>query len=55
MVEAVGLKKLQLYFKKYNYREYVKFGIISWKTDILSITASSKFKAKNSFARMWHM
>ena len=25
-VEAVGLKKIQLYFKKYDFCEYVKFG-----------------------------
>ena len=28
----------QLYFKNYDFCEYVKFGAISWKFDILSIT-----------------
>ena len=32
-------RKLLLYFKKYDFCEYVKFGAISWKFDILSITA----------------
>ena len=32
-------KKLQLFFKNYDLCEYVKFGAISWKVDILSITA----------------
>ena len=36
--EAVGLK-VQLYFKYYAFCEYVNFGVISWKFDILSITA----------------
>ena len=38
-VEAVGLKKASSYFSNYNVCEYVKFGAISWKIDILSITA----------------
>ena len=33
--------------------ENVKFGAISWKFDILSITASLKLKFKNSFAHVW--
>ena len=33
-------------FKKFNFREYVKFGVISRKIDILSITVSLKFKSK---------
>ena len=37
--EAVGLKKLQIYFKNYDLCEYVEFGAISLKFDILSITA----------------
>ena len=37
--EAVGLKSFQLCFENYNFCEYVKFGAISWKFDILSITA----------------
>ena len=32
-------KKLEIYFKNYDFCEYVKFGAISWKFDILSITA----------------
>ena len=31
-------KKFQLYFKNYDCHEYVTFGAISWKFDILSIT-----------------
>ena len=37
--EAVGLFFFQLYFKNYDFCEYVKFGAILWKIDILSITA----------------
>ena len=37
--EAVGLKKLQKYLKNNDLCEYVEFGAISWKFDILSITA----------------
>ena len=37
--EAVGLKKFQLYLKNNNFCEYVKFGAISLKIDILLITA----------------
>ena len=37
--EAVGLKSLQKYLKNYDICENVKFGGISWKFDILSITA----------------
>ena len=32
-------KKLQIYLKNYDLCEYVEFGAISWKFDILSITA----------------
>ena len=54
-VEAVGLKKVQLYFSNNNFDEYVKFGAISLKMDTLSITASLKFESENHFAYMWHM
>ena len=37
--EAVGLTNLQIYLKNYDSCENVKFGAISWKFDILSITA----------------
>ena len=37
--EALGLKKLQIYLKNYDFCENVKFGAISYKFDILSITA----------------
>ena len=40
-VEAVGLKKFQLYFKNYNICEFGKLGAISWKTDILPINDSN--------------
>ena len=33
------VKKLQIYFKNYDLCENVRFGAISWKFDILSITA----------------
>ena len=36
--EAVGLKS-DIYLKIYDLCEYVEFGAISWKFDILSITA----------------
>ena len=32
-------KKSQIYLKNYELCEYVEFGAISWKFDILSITA----------------
>ena len=32
-------KKLQIYLKNFDWCEYVEFGAISWKFDILSITA----------------
>ena len=37
--EAVGLKSCKKYLKNYDICENVKFGAISWKFDILSITA----------------
>ena len=36
--EDVGLKKVRII------RKYVKFGAISWKLDILSVTARLKFE-----------
>ena len=33
----------------------MKFGAISWKFDILSITVQLKFEFKNYFAHMWHI
>ena len=45
----------QLYFKNYDFSEYVKFGAISWKFDILLITASWKFESKDSFAHVTHI
>ena len=43
--EAVCLKNvLILYFKNYEFCEYVKFGTISWTFDILSITALLKLE-----------
>ena len=38
-VESVGLKTSNYTLKDYDFCEYVKFGAISWKFDILSITA----------------
>ena len=37
--EAVGLKSYKYTWKNYDFCEIVKFGAISWKFDILSITA----------------
>ena len=42
MDEAVGLKYT---FKEYDFCEYVKFGAISLKFDILSIAASLKIES----------
>ena len=39
MEEAVGLKKIQLYLENNDFCEYVKFGTILLKIDILAITA----------------
>ena len=38
MEEVVGLKSYK-YTDKYDFCEYVKFGAISWKFGILSLTA----------------
>ena len=43
---------MQIYLKNYDTCENVKFGAISWKFDILSITAKLKLKFKNSFAHV---
>ena len=48
-------KNLQIYLKNYDLRENVEFGVISWKFDILSVTASLKFESKNSFAHVRHI
>ena len=48
--EAVGLTS-----SKYDFWEYGKFGAISLKNDILSITAQFRFESKSSFVHMWHM
>ena len=49
-VEAVGQYRSNYTFKNYDFCEYVKFGVILWKFDILSITTLN-FKSKNPFAR----
>ena len=42
-MKFIGMKQsskhLQIYLKNYDLCEYVEFGAISWKFDILSITA----------------
>ena len=43
--EGVGLNKMQTYLKNYDFCEYVEFGAISWKIDILSITPKLKFES----------
>ena len=48
-IEAVGLSISNNIFKNHDFCEYVKFWAISWKFDILSITASLKFQSKNPF------
>ena len=53
--EAIGLKKLQIYLKNYDLCEYVEFGAISLKIDILSITAWLKFESKTSFTHVWQI
>ena len=52
--EAVGLKTSNYTFN-HDFCEYVKFGPISWKIDILLITALLKLKSKNPFETLWHM
>ena len=44
-----GSKKLQKYLKNYDICENVEFGAISWKCDILSITALLKLEFKQFF------
>ena len=46
---------LQIYLKNYDFCENEKFGAISWKFDILSITDYLKLEFKNSFAHVWHI
>ena len=49
-------KKLQKYLKNYDICENVKFGAISWKFDILSITAWLKLEFKKFFCtRVTHI
>ena len=43
-LESPGLKSYDYTLKIYDYCEYVKFGAISWKFDILSITAQLKIQ-----------
>ena len=57
-IEFTGKKELILKVsmileKNYNFCEYVKFGAISWKFDILSIT--TELESKSPFAHMWHI
>ena len=46
---------LLLILRNYDFCENVKFGAISWKIDILSITAYLKFESKNPFAHLWYI
>ena len=46
--EAVGLKSCRYTWKIMIFCKNMKFGAISWKFDILSITASLKLNFKNS-------
>ena len=46
-VEAVGLQNFQLYFKKYNFCEYVKLGEFLEKSIFWPITAELKFESEN--------
>ena len=45
-VEAVGLSLFNCTFKNYDFCKYVEFGAISWKFDILLITAWSNLNLK---------
>ena len=54
-VEAFGLLISNYMLKNYEFWDYVKFGVISWKFDILLTTASLKFESKNPFAHVWHV
>ena len=47
--EAVGSKKSNYTWKLTIFCEYVKFGAISGKIDILPITAEVMLKSENSF------
>ena len=38
-MKQLVLKVVNIYFKNYDFCEYVEFGAISWKFDIFSITA----------------
>ena len=51
-VEVDGVKKIKLYSKNYNFCECGEIGAVSWKIDILPITAWLKFESENSFAHM---
>ena len=55
-IKFIGQKQLVYLFPiillNFNFCEYVKFGAILWKIDILSITAQLKFKSKNPLAHM---
>ena len=48
------LISFQLYFLKYDFWEYMIFGVISWTIDILLIKVRI-FKSENTFAHMWHI
>ena len=45
--ETVGVKSCSYTFKINDFWEYVKFGVISWHFDILSITAFCFFTIKS--------
>ena len=55
----IGKKQLvyqsPIMLKNNAFCEYVKFGVISWKFDILLITALLKFESKIPFAHVWHV
>ena len=53
--KTVDLKSFNYALKITIFVEYVKFGPISWKFDILSIIAKLKFVSKNTFAHMWQV
>ena len=55
-VEVYWSINFQLYFKNYDFSEYVKnFEPFREKIDILSVTAELKFESKNPFEHIWHM
>ena len=58
-MKFIGMKqlvsKVANILENYEICENGKFGAISWKFDILSITSWLKLEFENSFAHVWHI